>query len=202
MKNTGCFCNFCQICDFLELHLRLLSLWLIILLKKKVVLICDFSIDFCYQVFKTLQIKFFLWLLSILLQFATVFLRQTFASKSFAMLNLFSCYIFYFVDTFLQAVSFKPFFAKIATTSCKNAETLPRKNDFSCFKSLLVTGLWDITLTSLLPHFQSCCSKFWVRSCIASNFDKGWRGITSTRSWTGYLCQNTVQCLKYFCNWL
>ena len=22
------------------------------------------------------------------------------------------------------------------------------------------------------------------------------------RSWTGHLCQNTVQCLKYFCNWL
>ena len=29
----------------------------------------------------------------------------------------------------------------IATTSCKNAETLPRKNDLSCFKSLLFIGL-------------------------------------------------------------
>ena len=28
-----------------------------------------------------------------------------------------------------------------ATTSCKNDETLPRKNDLSYFKSLLVTGL-------------------------------------------------------------
>ena len=28
-----------------------------------------------------------------------------------------------------------------ATTSCKNVETLPQKNDLSCFKSLLVTGL-------------------------------------------------------------
>ena len=28
-----------------------------------------------------------------------------------------------------------------ATTSCKNVETLPRKNDLSCFKSFLVTGL-------------------------------------------------------------
>ena len=27
-----------------------------------------------------------------------------------------------------------------ATTSCKNVEILPRKNDLSCFKSLLVTG--------------------------------------------------------------
>ena len=63
-----------------------------------------------------------------------------------------------------------------ATTSCKNVKTLPRKNDLSCFKSLLITGLWDIILTSLLPSIQSCSSKFWVWPCIASNFDKGWRG--------------------------
>ena len=37
-------------------------------------------------------------------------------------------------------------------------------------------GLWDIILTSLLPPIRSCSSKFWVWSCIASNFDKGWRG--------------------------
>ena len=30
--------------------------------------------------------------------------------------------------------------------------------------------------TALLPPIQSCSSKFWVWSCIASNFDKGWRG--------------------------
>ena len=65
---------------------------------------------------------------------------------------------------------------ELPTTSCKNVETLPRKNDLSCFKSLLVTGLWDIILTSLLPPIQSCSSKFWAWSCIASNFDKGWRG--------------------------
>ena len=69
-----------------------------------------------------------------------------------------------------------PFGQTEATTTCKNFETLPRKNDLSCFKSLLVTGLWDIILTSLLPPIQSCSSKFWVWSCIASNFDKGWRG--------------------------
>ena len=63
-----------------------------------------------------------------------------------------------------------------ATTSCKNVETLPWKNDLSCCKSLLLTGVWDIILTSLLPPIQSCSSKFWVWSCIASNFDKGWRG--------------------------
>ena len=63
-----------------------------------------------------------------------------------------------------------------ATTSCKNVETLPRKNNLSCFKSLLVTGLWDVILTSLLPPIQSCSSKFWAWSCIASNFDKGRRG--------------------------
>ena len=30
----------------------------------------------------------------------------------------------------------------------------------------------------------------------------GGGGVTSTRLWRGHLCQNTVQCLKYFCNWL
>ena len=63
-----------------------------------------------------------------------------------------------------------------ATTSCKNVETLPWINGLSCFKSLLVTGLRDIILTSVLPPIQSCSSKSWVWSCIASNFDKRWRG--------------------------
>ena len=62
------------------------------------------------------------------------------------------------------------------TTSCKNVETLSRKNNLSCFKSLLVTGLWDKIVTPLLPPIQSCSSKFWAWSCIASNFEKGWRG--------------------------
>ena len=83
-----------------------------------------------------------------------------------------------------------------------SVETLWRENDLSCFKSLLVTGLWAKILTSLLPSLQSCSSKFWTCSCIASNFDKRWRGITSTRSCTGHLCQNTVRCVKYFCSWL
>ena len=64
----------------------------------------------------------------------------------------------------------------VGTTSCKNVETLPRKNNLSRFKSLLVTGLWDITLTSLLPPIQSCSFKFWAWSYIVSNFAKGWRG--------------------------
>ena len=69
-----------------------------------------------------------------------------------------------------------------ATTSCKNVvETVGRKNDLSSFKSLLVTGLWYIVLTSPLPFIQSCFSKFWAWSCIASSFDKGWRGIKSAR---------------------
>ena len=34
-----------------------------------------------------------------------------------------------------------PFGQAEATTTCKNVETLPRKNDLSYFKSLLVTGL-------------------------------------------------------------
>ena len=64
----------------------------------------------------------------------------------------------------------------VGTTSCKNVETLPLKNNLSRFKSLLVTGLWDITLTYLLPPIQSCSCKFWAWSCIVSNFAKGWRG--------------------------
>ena len=65
-----------------------------------------------------------------------------------------------------------------ATTSCKSVETLPCKNDLSHFKSLLVTRLWDVILSSLLPPIQSCSSKFWTWwwSCIASNFVDGWRG--------------------------
>ena len=50
------------------------------------------------------------------------------------------------------------------------------KNNLSRFKSLLVTGLWDITLTFLLPPTQSCSSKFWAWSYIVSNFAKRWRG--------------------------
>ena len=46
----------------------------------------------------------------------------------------------------------------------------------SCFKPLLVTGLGDIILTSLLPSIHSCSSMFWAWSCIASNFDKGRKG--------------------------
>ena len=68
------------------------------------------------------------------------------------------------------------FWSTRGITSFKNVETLPQKNDLSCFKSILVTGLWDIKLTSLLLPIQSCSSKFWGWSCIASKFDKGWRG--------------------------
>ena len=72
-------------------------------------------------------------------------------------------------------------FTLVATTSCKNVETLPRKNDLSCFKSLLVTGLWDTILTSLLPPIQKCSSKFWAWSCIVSNLITGGGGNTSTK---------------------
>ena len=64
-----------------------------------------------------------------------------------------------------------------ATTSCKNVETLPCKNDLSYFKSLLVKGLWDNYYTVLPSSIQSS-SKFWAWwwPSIASNFDTGWRG--------------------------
>ena len=90
-----------------------------------------------------------------------------------------------------------------ATTTCKNDETLPRKKDLSCFKSLLITGLWDIILTSLLPPIQSCSSKFWVWSCIASNFDKGWRGDHKHKIMDRpFIAKYSVQCLNCFCSWL
>ena len=58
----------------------------------------------------------------------------------------------------------------VATTSCKNVETLSRKNNLSCFKSLLVTGLWDKILTSLLPPFKV------VPPSFEHGLVKGWRG--------------------------
>ena len=93
----------------------------------------------------------------------------------------------------------------LATTCCKNVETLSRKKQRVLLQ--IAASHRSVRLNSDLPPLppppiQSCSSKFWAWSCIASNFEKGWRGVTSTRSWKGHLSQNTVQCLKYFCNWL
>ena len=76
------------------------------------------------------------------------------------------------------------------------------KNNLSCFKSLLVTGLWDKILTPLLPPFKVVPPSFEHGLVLLATLKRGGGGITSTRSWTGNLSQNTVQCLKYFCNWL
>ena len=48
-----------------------------------------------------------------------------------------------FIEEFEEIAGFNPLIESItiATTSCKNVETLSRKNNLSCFKSLLVTGL-------------------------------------------------------------
>ena len=56
------------------------------------------------------------------------------------------------------------------TTSCKNVETLPWKNNLSWFKLLLVIGLWGTDFPP--PSHSKFSSKFWVWSCIASKFDK------------------------------
>ena len=88
------------------------------------------------------------------------------------------------------------------TTSCKNVETLSRKNNLSCFKSRLITGLWDKILTSLLPPFKVVSPSFEHGLVLLATLKRGGGGFASTRSWTGHLSQNTVQCLKYFCNWL
>ena len=73
------------------------------------------------------------------------------------------------------------------------AETLRHsheKNNLSCFKSLL------------LPPFKVVPPCFEHGLVLPATLKRGGGGITSTRSWTGNLSQNTVQCLKYFCNWL
>ena len=117
--------------------------------------------------------------------FVTSWLRSVALSPNFLNFAVSSCFLVVsslrcFVPSFCFA------YLTALKTSCKNSETLRRKNDLSCFKSLLVTGLWDIIQTSLLPSIPRCSSKSWAWSCIATNFDKGWRGITSTRSWTGH----------------
>ena len=73
-----------------------------------------------------------------------------------------------------------------ATTSCKNVETLPRRNGLSCFKSLLVTGLRDIILTSL--PFKVVHPSFVYGLVLLATLIRGGGGIKSTRSWTGHLC--------------
>ena len=54
---------------------------------------------------------------------------------------------------------------------------------------------------SSLP-FKVVPPSFEYGPVLLATLIRGGGGITSTRSWTGHLCQNTVQCLKYFCNWL
>ena len=41
-----------------------------------------------------------------------------------------------------------------------------------------------------------------LRMVLWASLIRGGGGITSTRSCRGHLWQNTVHCLKYFCNWL
>ena len=60
------------------------------------------------------------------------------------------------------------------------------KTDLSCFKSLLVTGLRDIILTSL--SFKVVHPSFVYGLVLLPTFIRGGGGIKSTRSWTGHLC--------------
>ena len=90
-----------------------------------------------------------------------------------------------------------------ATTSCKNIETLRRKTTFltsnRCWSQVCETQLTDLPPPFHSKMFLQVLS---MQSSIAFSFDKGWREITSTRSWTDHLSQNTAQCLKIFCDWL
>ena len=92
----------------------------------------------------------------------------------------------------------RKWFSARATTSCKNVKTLPRKTDLSYFKSLLVTRLWDIHSPPSSPPFRVVPPSFEHGLVLLATLIRGGEGITSTRSWTGHLSQNMVQCLKYF----
>ena len=133
------------------------------------------------------------------------FLRVTSLLRPIAPLSSFPCFDLSLVSPFrLFDVSFRRFVSPIwpRHNQLQKYWDNPKKNDLSYFKSLLVTGLWDIIQTSLHPSIPRCSSKSWAWSSIACSFDKGRRGITSTRSWTDHLSQNTAQCLKIFCNCL
>ena len=133
------------------------------------------------------------------------FLRVTSLLRPIAPLSSFPCFDLSLVSPFrLFDVSFRRFVSPIwpRYNQLQKYWDTPKKNDLSYFKSLLVTGLWDIIQTSLHPSIPRCSSKSWAWSSIACSFDKGRRGITSTRSWTDHLSQNTAQCLKIFCNCL
>ena len=53
-----------------------------------------------------------------------------------------------------------------------------------------------------LPPFKVVPPSFEHGLVLLATLKRGGGGVKSTRSWTGHLSQNTVQCLKYFCNWL
>ena len=58
------------------------------------------------------------------------------------------------------------------------------------------------TLTSLLPSIQSRSSKFEHGLVLLATLIRAGERITSTRSWTGHISQNMVECPKFFCDCL
>ena len=54
--------------------------------------------------------------------------------------------------------------------------------------------------TYLAASFKVVHPRFEHGLVLLATLIRGGGGITSTRLWRGHLCQNTVQCLKYFCN--
>ena len=70
---------------------------------------------------------------------------------------------------------------KTATTSCKNVETLSRKNNLSCFKSLLVTGLWDKIVTPPpSPPFKVVPRNFEHGLVLLATLKRGGGGLEHT----------------------
>ena len=70
-----------------------------------------------------------------------------------------------------------------ATTSCKNVETLPRKKRHFF---LIIAAPSSLPFKVVPPSFEHGL-------VLLATLIRGGGGITSTRSWAGYLGQNTVR---------
>ena len=79
-----------------------------------------------------------------------------------------------------------------ATTSFKNVEIVPRKNDLSFLLQIAPSHRSVKYNTDLPPPSHSKLFLQVYGLVLFATLIRGGGGITSTRSWTGHLCQNTV----------
>ena len=79
-----------------------------------------------------------------------------------------------------------------ATTSFKNVEILPQKNDLSFLLQIAPSHRSVKYNTDLPPPSHSKLFLQVYGLVLFATLIRGRGGITSTRSWTVHLCQNTV----------